>query len=241
MSACTSCGTEIPSDATFCPACGATAAGAGAPPPAASSAGPVATAGDAGGLLTVGTIGAYTMVLVSILAIVRQFGGMRSQALVIVLAILGLGGLIGLGVGLLGHKKASGNGLAGTAAVALFIAAVLALTPLIAFAARSRGLMYIVVYGLPIVSLVAWSLTGVVGLQSKQWFGDGVGSVVGWTLIASAVWELIAMLVLVSGGIRSMGALKTIQIVSLLFTLARAGGLVALAMGFQKLRSASAG
>ena len=47
---------------------------------------------------------------------------------------------------------------------------------------------------------------------------------------------MIVLLLGAAGAIRSIGAAKTLRIVTLLFTLGHAGGLVALAMGFQKLR-----
>jgi hypothetical protein len=189
-----------------------------------------------GALLLIGAIGAFTVLLLTILSLVQMFVGMKGQALGIAIAILGLGGLIGLGVGFLGFKRASDNAFAVPAAVALFLAALVALTPLLALAARSRTILQVALYGAPIVSLIAWSLCGLTALSAKKALGSGIATLSGYTLLASGVWEVVALVMMLAGAITSRSSAQVFLVLGIFFMVVRMVGVGGLAAAFLKLR-----
>jgi hypothetical protein len=240
MVTCPACKTEVPAESAFCPSCGAAISPQTPVPPAAPGWAPgAATASaDLKALLLIGAIGAFTVLLLTILSMVQMFVGMMSQALRIAIAILGLGGLIGLGVGLFGFKRATDNAFAMPAAVALFLAALIALTPLLALAARSRGILELALYGAPIVSLIAWSLCGVAALTARKTLGAGISNLSGYALLASGVWEVVALIMMLSDILRSRSSAQVFLILGILFLLVRMAGVGGLAAAFLRLRRA---
>jgi hypothetical protein len=199
----------------------------------------MARGGDAGGLLLFGAIGCFAMVLVVILAILPMLR-VQSMAIMWAQAILGFAALIGIGVGFLGFEKATGLGLAKAVGITLFVGAFLMVLPVIAYAARSRGLLQVALIGAPVIGLIAWSLAGIVAFGAKQHLGSGLATTIGVTLIASAIWDLVSLILLLSRAVRGRGAAEVIMIVGIIFLVARLVGLVSYGTSFIKLRGKTA-
>lgn len=179
------------------------------------------------------------MVLVVILAILPMLG-VRSMAIMWAGGILGFAGLVGLGVGFLGFEKTTGMGLATAAGIALFVCAFLMVLGVIAVAARSRDLSQVALIGAPVIGLIAWSLAGIVAFRANQHLGSGLATAIGVTLIASAVWDLVSISVLLSPAAPGRGGVEVIRILGILFLVARLVGLVGYGTSFIQLRGKTA-
>jgi hypothetical protein len=188
------------------------------PPPAQYAAPSTpAVSADTKTFLLIGAIGAFATVVVVGLQFAGPMAMFRNQAMLILAAVLGLGGLVGLGVGMMGFSKATGVATAKPAGILLFVCAALALFPLIAMMAKSRGLMQFVVYVVPVAGAAAWLLVG----TSFQAASDRLGSMaklVGVAILAVATVELIVFFLGVSRAIRGRSAAEVLQVVMYILT-----------------------
>jgi hypothetical protein len=181
----------------------------------------------------VGGIGAFAMVAVQIAMLLLLFG-VGSQAIMYAVAILGLGSFIGMGVGFLGYQKHTGNGLAMGVAILFFLMALLAVLPVIA---RSRAMLPVIVYVVPILGFITWTLTGIIGLGAERVFG-GTAKIIGITMLVAGIWQVISLVVTLSA--RSMGAMNAMRYASIAIILVHMVGLILLGLGFMKSREARA-
>ena len=197
-----------------------------------------AASSDVSAFLLVGAIGAFLMIGI-VGAGMAQKALMRSQSMLILVALLGLGGLVGLGVGMLGLARAANVPQARAAGIVLFVAAALALLPMVAMMAKSFGMLRMGIMGGMLVGAVAWSLVGF-SLQAAAATAGTLAKVAGVLLLISAFFDLAMFVVSQAMLIDSRGVMETVQMLSYGFAGLRIVGLLLTGVVLLQLRGKKA-
>jgi len=211
------------------------------PPPTFQPA-PSAAQSDMGTFLLIGAIGAFTtagVTAMQLLPMAKWMGRSGAGAMLIAIAVLGLAGLIGMGIGMLGYARKTNVPIAKAAGIMLFILAAFALLPVLAQSARSRTLMKVIMYGSPFISAVVWTLVGQAMLGARSLLG-GPAAAIGWVLMATAGIDIVLFVMGVSGGIRSRSMVEiaqTLLYVSIASRMLAIGGVGAMLLQARSLRT----
>jgi hypothetical protein len=209
----------------------ATELSGGAAAPQMSS--PRPAAGEGGGLLLVGSIGAFALALVLLITVLMMFG-IGSGPLMMVIGILGLGAYVGLGIGFLGYQKQAGDQLAMGVAILLFITAVLSLLPLFG---RSMSTLKVIFYVAPIVGLITWSLASVVVFKGGAHLGP-TSKIVGVAFLLAGIWQGLQLVFLFARMRPGVG--KELVYAGVALIVFQMIGVALLGAGFLKMRGSQA-
>lgn len=193
-----------------------------------------AMSSDVGAFLLIGAIGAFLMVGI-VGAGMAQMALLRSQSMLILVALLGLGGLVGLGVGMLGLARAANVAQAKAAGIVLFVAAALALLPMVAMMAKSLGMLRVGIMGGMLVGAIAWALVGF-SVQSAAALAGTLAKVAGVLLILSAFFDLAMFVISQAKLIKGRSAMETVQAIGYVFAGLRIVGLILTGVVLLQLR-----